>query len=259
MLIKFKFLLNFPLGLCLGSSLTLLFCAAFDWVWISTDNSLFTPVFSGLIVLLASGFAIVGVLSTIENTRELADTASARKLIAARAALPLALNELTDLCDRYVEYIANGCLGFKGNKVLSETSQQTIQLVIEYADQEAQERLANLVLFYQVSMARSHDSSNFKVDWTSQDEQAYKKFNAAISIADWTAIRCLAGEFYQYSRRNGILGEREESRRNFGFYLSMVSLSSGWHLNNDKTFKTSFDRISANAESSFFKPDYFNC
>lgn len=248
---------NFPLGLCLGSILTLLFCAAFDSAWISTDNPLFLTVISGLFVFSASGLATLGVLSTIENTRELADTASARKLTAARAALPLALNELTDLCDSYVEYIANGCLGFKGNKILSETSQQTIQLVIEYADQEAQERLSNLVKFYQVSIARSQDSSNFKVDWTSSDPQVLYKIKAAYRIADWTAIRCLAGEFYEYSRRNGILGKREGSRRLFERYVSDVSLSSGWLLTNDRTFSNYFDLISENKESSFFKPDFF--
>ena len=172
--------------------------------------------------------------------------------------MPLALNELTDLCDRYVDYISNGCLGFKGNKILSETSQQTIQMVIEYADQEAQERLSDLVQFYQVSIARSHDSSDFKVDWTSSDPQVLYKINAASRIADWTAIRCLAGEFYEYSRRNGILGKREDSRRLFELYLSMVSRGDGWVLNNDETLIKQFNRISENAESSFFKLDFFN-
>lgn len=230
--------MNFPLGLVIGIVVTLILCAVFDWGWLSPDSATFPSVLSGLFVLFASFIATTGVLCTIENSRELADETRERKLTAARAALALALSELSDLCERYVTYIANGCLDFKGDKILSETSHQTIQLVIEYADPDAQERLANLMQFYQVALTRSKDVENMKVDWAIEDEQLLLKMNAANRIADWIAIRSLAVEFYGYSRIDQRLGDRKDSYANFERELGLLGATEYGYWKVTKFFMT---------------------
>lgn len=251
--------MNFPLGLVIGIVVTLILCAVFDWGWLSPDSATFPSVLSGLFVLFASFIATTGVLCTIENSRELADETRERKLTTARAALALALSELSDLCERYVTYIANGCLDFKGDKILSETSHQTIQLVIEYADPDAQERLANLMQFYQVALTRSKDVENMKVDWAIEDEQLLLKMNAANRIADWIAIRSLTVEFYGYSRIDQRLGDRKDSYANFERELGFARRDGIRLLESDKIFHDTFARrINEKEKYGFFNPNYFD-
>ena len=151
-----SWLWNFPLGLTCGAC----FAFSFAWlidaeVWVGTKEKYLPALLTASATLISATVAVAGVLRGIQNQSMLADQARRRKLLAARASLPLALTELHKLAENQLVHHANATQQTENDFTqMSGTAQETLKLVIEHANAPTQKSLSFLLMAYQVLQAR---------------------------------------------------------------------------------------------------------
>jgi len=120
---------------------------------------------STLATIISAILAVSAVSYNVWNQNRLADNARERKLIAAKASLSVALNDIVSLCEAYIEYLANGSNGKLDVRHMSENTKESIQLVIEHAEEDNRDSLIFLLNGYQLLMAKNRDFTYCKIDW----------------------------------------------------------------------------------------------
>lgn len=259
-MLKSRWILNFPLGLCLGA------VAAFSVAWLVDAefksellNRLGPSVLSALTTLLAAAIAVTGVLRNIENQNNLAEQARQRKLAAARAVLPLSLSEFYKVCDNHLTRLANGeRTVVDGQPELSSTSHETLKLVIENADPVTQKSLAFLLMCYQVVIARYHDEQASDLEEPKTEASiTLAKYNQAAALGLWASLKALVSVQFEYARK-GEEGDRAEiAMKTFEFELMHCKRRDGWMLLNDALFKELLEAKVADPSRTFLNPNYF--
>ena len=221
---------------------------------------------STLATIISAILAVSAVSYNVWNQNRLADNARERKLIAAKASLSVALNDIVSLCEAYIEYLANGSNGTLDVRRISENSIESIQLVIEFAEKGDRNSLVFLLNSYQVLMARNRDFTYCKIDWPlavadragEQDTQIFNKTNTAIRIIDWVSYKALVNIQFDYARTSTKIPDSAIARPSFERDLSAVRRNEMWYLSNDEIFQKKFNEAIENKKSGFFKPDYFS-
>ncbi|MEY8096468.1 hypothetical protein AB9F29_03495 [Falsihalocynthiibacter sp. S25ZX9] len=203
---KWKFLANFPAGLFFG------WCAAnIYWICINDfvrDVGLKYWMYgvSATITLAASGLAVLGVLSGIENQQVINTENRAKKLLAERAFLPLALSRLTEVCQVGLDYSLNldamitdssrseVLKDVEQNLVLSDETVATLKAVLEHSDDEMVCRHISVVLKeYQIFRARL-------LGRVSDEIMIHTEGNIKESVISWVYLQALVGRVFDYAR-----------------------------------------------------------
>lgn len=151
------FLLPFFIGMLVGIESNLVFMLIFDKFILGESHDpfidkTFAPVFTSAFILIGAIFALGGVLWNIKNQNDLEEMRIERKLIAARASLPVALSELVNICKHHVIQITSQRkYSTREAIIMSEYAQETIKEVIENSDGIIVKKLSNLLACYQIA------------------------------------------------------------------------------------------------------------
>ena len=221
---------------------------------------------SPLATLISAILAIFAVAYNVWNQNRLADDARERKLIAAKASLSGVLSDIIYLCDAYIEYLANGSNGTLAVRHISEDSKESIQLVIEHAEEDIRDSLIFLLNAYQILISRNRDFTHCEIDWPlaveerdgEQDTQKLNKMNTARRIIDWVSYKALVNIQFDYARTSNKIPDNDSMRSSFEHDLGFVRRNEMCLLTNDKIFKKMFAQAVEDKESGFFKPGYFS-
>lgn len=200
---KFRhFLLNFPLGIFLGTSFTLLL------VWI-LDSQLSLPfervvasLFGALAGLIAATLALAGVLTNIANQNHLVDKQRLARLGSARAVLPLTLSRINSVC-LLGFHVAEQIEALKIDPVqarlrfdaleISGDDLKTLKECIEVADSNSAAWLSLIVAHFQIQVS-SLESPLFDPNFLILDEQVANR------AAQWALIQCFIMHLFTFSR-----------------------------------------------------------
>lgn len=204
-----SYLLNTPMGMFLG---VLVFCSlgyVFDAEFSAGVEKFYTFLITVLVSLLVASFALAGVFANIASQREKDEDTRKRKLLAARAKLPMALSKADRTFDA----------GFRNSFVLEKTDEDEALLalqidstaemtlpddvvatfleVIEHHDDPiVANRLSGLLREYQVFIAR----------WVSEFEprgdvpMLTTPENARQRAVSWAYLVCIVGSLFDYAR-----------------------------------------------------------
>ena len=222
---------------------------------------------STLATIISAILAVSAVSYNVWNQNRLADNARERKLIAAKASLSVALNDIVSLCEAHIEYLANGSNGTLDLKQISKNSIENIQLVIEHTEEDNRDSIIFLLNAYQILMSRNRDFTYCEIDWPlaveernneQKDSQILSKTNTAQRIIDWVSYKALVNIQFDYARTSNKIPDIASMRSSFENDLGFVRYNEMWLLTNDKIFKQIFDNAVKNKESGFFKPKYFS-
>lgn len=255
-----KILLNFPLGLLIGSVLAFGVSAIIDAkVGETLVNRYLPPLLTAAATLTSASLAIAGVRWNIQNQNELSQIARDRKLAAARASLPLALSELVEVCDRHIAHHSNNTDRVApGSESLSETAQATFKAVIENATDKTQESLSFLLLAYQVMLSRYYSrQSEAKDAIHTEDGSKLARYKHASSIVHWASLKALASVQFSYARTRNEAADEDRARKIFEFEVKGCRTYEGWVLSNDEIYRKYFEMAIEDPHSGFFKPNYF--
>lgn len=171
---------------------------------------------SALVTLFASGVALVGVFSNIENQTRLADDAFRAKKRASLAMLPEALAEISRRCEHNLfTVLINSDKTLQNSEELdshfqkyrkadikplfSEKEFVTLKECIEYSDEKSGDILARIISQYQIAYSRCHDRDFPNVQ---KDRLGRVTENTSLLRAhDWLLLNALASQCLTYARR----------------------------------------------------------
>ena len=202
------FLRNFPAGVFVGTFFTLMLCAALD-ADISDDlTKYYSFIGSALVGLLAASLALSGVLANMNLQAEQRRHERKRRLLSAKALLPIALSEM---CEVARKGVANSWRDRPGGPIVSRAefdrqSLEDIRLsdeivsvfrdIVEFDDEEtAAIRIQGILREYQVFAARwrSHISDQDNL-MTPDDSEIAQRTTA------WAYLYALAESAFDYAR-----------------------------------------------------------
>ncbi len=194
---KIKFLMNFAGGLALGTIATLFLCWMFD-SQISEDlKKLYTFIFSAIMTALAATLALAGALNNVYTQRELDRNNRLRRLNAAKANLPIALNNFIKVCkiakNKETSELSTGFP--QGTPARNfgldhkEEAINTLTSVIENAEIREAKILSSILANHQVLVARMGEM---------QPERSEREILE--SIAYWSYQSCLISHCFNYAR-----------------------------------------------------------
>ena len=210
---------------------------------------------SPIATLMSAILALLAVAYNVWNQNRLADDIRKRKFIAAKASLSVALSELVSLCNAHIKYLANGSSGRLNQICMTQQTKETIQLVIEHAENDDANSLVSLLHNYQVLMTRNENFKDCKFNWT-QNNQDYRKINTAYRIIDWVSYKELVHNHFDYARFSRKIPKFSSRRDEFEIALIHTERNKGRLLTDDDRFEEYFDRAVVNKESGFFHPKF---
>lgn len=202
-----EFLKNFPLGVFLGSVLSLLLCAAFDSEIRDDITKLYTFVFSALIALLAASVALSGVLASLQHQNEILEKERERKLLATRALMPQVLSDVCDIARRGMincksagqsppkgldqEFVDNSILDI----AMSDEMMSIFRDLIEFSTGTTAKRIQGILSEHQVfqSRWRSHVIETQNIMYP-------KEHTVAERFTEWAYLGALAASAFPYAR-----------------------------------------------------------
>lgn len=186
-------------GMALGLGFILIFRKLlFDEHYTRFSEHMFAPIFAALFTLVGVLTALFGVYWNIKNQNSLANQRIGRRLIAARASLPLALNELSRICKLHLLQIAHkNQYDTRESMVMSEASHETIRTVIENSDDIIQQELSNLLAYYQIAVSRFNSFVANPPELHDGEEMHRLEVGLIVS---WASLRALTGCYFDYGR-----------------------------------------------------------
>lgn len=186
-------------GLVLGLWIILIFRELlFEMHYKRFMENMFSPIFAGSFTFFGVLFALFGVHWNIKNQNWLESQRTERRLVAARASLPVALSELNRICKLHLLQIAHrGSYDTKESMVMSEATQETIRTVIENSDEVIQKELSKLLAYYQIAVSRY---KSFVADPPEPIDGYGMDLMEAELIISWASLRTLTGCYFDYGR-----------------------------------------------------------
>lgn len=168
-----RLLLNFPLGLFLGCSLTLLLAYFLDRSFSDQLSKFYTFVFSALLSLVAATLALAGALNASNTQQKIDENNRLRRLASAKASLPSTLSSALDYYNRLQEWNAPGLNEEPPEAIetglgLEPQSVNAFKAVIENASPEEAHYFSRFLAHDQILTARCKDRINLEVAQPSQ-------------------------------------------------------------------------------------------
>lgn len=203
-----SYLLNTPMGVVIGFVLACSLGWVFDADFSEGFEKFYTYLVTVVLSLLVAAFGLAGVFSNIASQEARDEETRKRRLLAARAKLPLALSEMHEVCMFGVRfsYELEALIAQHGNDVVRKQSLEkmtlsgdvlrTFQEIIEnHSDEDVADRVMGVLRDYQVFIARwggefDPRKATFEVD----DEQIRRR------TVWWAYLGCLCETIFEYAR-----------------------------------------------------------
>ncbi|UVC10174.1 hypothetical protein IHQ71_06095 [Rhizobium sp. TH2] len=173
--------------------------------WIGMLGSIVVAIFT----IAAAWFALAGSRAQINQNYDLEEERRLNSLIAARAVLPAILSEMITAAQNNIRLSFEPGHGPIGSKLPDATFFMPIptdlippyKQCIEHADPCSQERLANVLRYFQVEQAR-HRSREIQQLQPALQKVAYtvQMHDAISSAIGWAVIHALIGDIFKYAR-----------------------------------------------------------
>ncbi|MCA0855450.1 hypothetical protein [Phaeobacter italicus] len=194
---------------------------------------------SALVTLFASGVALVGVFSNIENQHKISRDQKDASLRASKAMLPSVLAELSRRCEHNAFVVLLNSknavssteklpkhlekyIGADIKPFLEGQEFQTFRDCIEFADEQSAEILQHIVSRYQVLFSRCHgrDFPSIKADKKNRVTSIPRSIEKAL---DWNLLYLAISHCFSYARTTD---SREKIDREFD-QRSLSNIFSG--------------------------------
>ena len=197
-------LANFPFGVLVGCLI------AFSIAWLLEEQvedsirKFYTYFASALFSLIAATLAVTSVLYSVQNQTNLALYAREQKLRSARAMLPAALSDLSDIAERALDWTQSEAVAQVGTDSrysenidlsIEPATIEVIRQIIEHTDDERVSRhLAGIVTEHQVFRSR------FQGEWRVGSLRPVSGQGIGGRAIEWAAWKCLVDTTYHYAR-----------------------------------------------------------
>jgi hypothetical protein len=196
------------MGMALGAVLTCILAAIFDAEFSAGLEKFYTFLIPVIISLFVASLAVAGVLASIASQDAREEENRKRKLMAARAKLPIALSEIYRVLVCGLRYSAaleritheSDLDQLRDRSIqslkLPDDSVQTFLEVIEYHDNdEVAERLTGVIKEYQIHLARWLTELDPPTGATVQT-----RIDARQRTAGWAYLVSLCASVFPYAR-----------------------------------------------------------
>ena len=252
----------FTRGLILGIIISLVIAAVIILLIVHgySANIFFTQLVSPLIVsaatLGAALSAIYSVKKNIENQNRLHQDSQERKLSAARASLPIALREIERICVSVIIQLSDHSKIDDNEPILiSDTSHNTINLVIEHENEKAKKQLINLLMYYQIAISRFN---NYKIESSANPDMDYLHDKETIeSIIYWASLRAIAAAHLVYARGISQEFDNTEACKIFKKYFYSYKYQGRYKEVDVKDFDKIFSEAINGDYPGFLNPNFF--
>ena len=183
---------------------------------------------TALASILVAYLAIRGISHQVQSNLEIETFRRQSQLEAARASLPLALSQLSDICRRAIYFTyqtdrqADGAVKTTKEFALPETVLTSLKECISFADPKVASRLANLIRHFQV--ARSRTISSF--------EQPKVLKSDYTDMLDWATVQLLIDDCFDFAR--GISDEIPKAITKGSFPSVLMNIDLNDYYTNSK-------------------------
>ncbi|MEX5576221.1 hypothetical protein [Pseudophaeobacter sp. A-200-2] len=206
----------------MGVAIGIMFTCGLGWLFDANFaeevKERYTYLASAVLSLLVASFAVAGVFSSIASQRGEDHDDRKRRLLAARAKLPLALSAISKLCKAGICYSAefDTLCAAKGKEAMRDETVGALTLdqstvhdiihVIENLDNLLiAERLSAMLREYQIFFSRWVGEFD-EFAWPMIVEDADKRSRTV----SWAYLGAICGSLYDFARKDGELGEVDE-------------------------------------------------
>lgn len=215
---KQHFWLALILGIITGIIFSLVVAMFVTWIYHKNFDSLFLDKFLSQLItsvatLIAAAGAIFGVIRSINNQNKLYQDSQSRKLSTARAFLPLALVEMDEICISALSQLTDENKNEEDISILiSETTKETIRLVMEHAQGKIKYDLGDFLSHYQMAISKFE---RYKIECRDPKLDYLNHKNTKDAIIHWVLLRAISSGYLDYARNTSQEFNKEKARKNF--------------------------------------------
>lgn len=229
------------------------------WVFAEVDEAFSDNILTlaaSAFTLFAAFIALGGSFRVVRSSGDIAASEKKAKLESARAALPLVVSALYEVCENRTQYLIDGDSARKGNSWNLEASTiQTIRECIEASQGSPHEVLKELISVYQICMARFRDVE-VSGHLSEKNIDKWEKYDRARAIIDWVTLQALCESMFDFSRSRSDEVDRLSVPSRARKFIHFLHDSRGWVVTNDGTVKELFDGALSNDHFAFAHPDW---
>lgn len=245
-------------GIALGATIGIIFTLLLCWILSSVSDKISDNIvgFATIVATFFAAFvALFGAWAAIDETQAVEIRNLDRKLSAAKASLPLFLSQLYEVCDNRVSLLTSGEGGVKNNPWDIDSSAIAIfKECIEYSDGMAKDTLTEILLAYQICLARYS-----KLDLTDNilfETDRLLKYPRIQAIFDWMTLRSLVEIMFEFGRSDAAVIDRAVVADRAIFSLHFLTTPDGFTLDNDSDFEIRIKAAKSNKDFSFSQPHW---
>ena len=215
---KQNFWLALILGIITGIIFSLVVAVFVTWIYCEHVDSLFLDKFFSQLItsvatLIAAAGAMFGVIRSINNQNKLYQDSQNRKLSTARAFLPLALVEMDEICISALSQLVDENENEEDISILiSETTKETIKLVMEHSHEKIKCDLGDFLSHYQIGISKFE---RYKIECRDPRLDHLNHKNTKDAIIHWVLLRAISSSYLDYARNTSQEFCKEKARKNF--------------------------------------------
>lgn len=253
----FRWLKNFPLGLAIGSTAALMLAWAVDLEVSEAFSRYSVYLFSALTTLAAATLATSGVLMTVSIQADRIESERRAKLEAARSTLPLALSQLTEICDVNIKHNIKPAPDRNNEHILNDNSIATVKECIEFSNGRAQKTLQEVVMIYQIMTARQREDRVRQ--WLGDESlDKYDKYQRLTRIYQWASFRSVVECLFDFSRGRSDSVDRDSVVERFQKHVAWLSDEDGWMITNDPDIRELIENFKSAEKLAFNDPNWMD-
>lgn len=195
--------LDFPMGLFLGAVSVAAVVVIGNAVTSPNWATVYAAVIGGLFAVVAVWGALYGVSLQVRAQAELLDQQRLARLEAERALLPLALDQLCEVCDNQIARLVTGVFVSTVRTHLSDEMIHAIKSCIEPSVGDARQHLVDLLAIYQICTSKSFGSTERLAEDDlpiQQMKRQLEKLNRIVDIFRWISLRARATNSLKFAR-----------------------------------------------------------
>jgi hypothetical protein len=255
---------GFASGVALGLLLGTFGSIAMFWIlWPDDvlDDGMKQTIVMFSAAIAASGLALWGIQHQITIARNDLAKERLRKLLAARATLPIVLSEIHNICKERIKQITNPLPASRiGPWPISQPHIDTLKACIELSNGSVRENLEDICRVYQAACARWVDlERNILTKYLDFGEATeYDQHEATLAIIDWQVMSEIAGVIFPFSRGKSENVDRLSVREKSLVSLNLLTDANGFFLVDSRIYKIMLDIRATKESFSFTSLDWLD-
>lgn len=211
--------------------------------------------------ILASVVVITAAYWNVSTQKQLSKKEDRRKLDSAMSTLPLALSELSRLCKALTMKISNKAeLTINSTDFLNESSLNSIQLVIEYSEEQDRKDLRKVPMFYQIAVSKFRQCMENRQAKSKQGDEigSLDIHNEKSAIVYLISLLAISGSYMDSARKGVIRYNMDRAIEIFWHNLAFYNQENTTFMTSDINVEEYFEEVLSGDKSGFLNPDYFS-